>query len=225
MESVIIVHFGDFCCPFHTQEIWCQPFHNTPFVSFMKHLSEAQICRGQSWGRMKTNSNPPKSGLLLNVLRHYCGHSGSLQTCSGGFCSRVSCQTKWTKQLTKYDRRVGFSFTPSQISKFKEQKMILSNFKWVLLCILASVTPKSRSETYGAWEQKTPRKPWFCDTCKINLFCFHQPLMHVPVAKPLRTRSHVACLVAHCIGGLFLTEVMSNWTITRCVKWSLLRSH
>lgn len=35
MESVIIVHLDDFCRPSHTQEIWCQPFHNTHLTLFV----------------------------------------------------------------------------------------------------------------------------------------------------------------------------------------------
>lgn len=163
----------------------------------MKYLFEAQVCRGQAWKRMKNNSNSTKSGLLLNVFLRYCGDYSSLQGGGGGFCRNVSCQTNRIKQLTKYGRRVEFSFLPSPILKFKEQKMTLSDFKWGLLRILASITPKSWSETYGTWEQKNPCKPRLCDTCKINLFCFHQLLMHVP----LRTRSRVAALMAHCVGA------------------------
>lgn len=82
-------------------------------------------------------------------------------------------------------------FPPSPTSKFKEQKMILSNFKWVLLCISASVTPKRWSETYGTWEQKNPCKPCLCDTCKINLFCFYQLLMHIALQLSPRGHAHV----------------------------------
>lgn len=95
----------------------------------MKYLFKAQVCRGQAWKRMKNNSNSTKSGLLLNVFLCYCGDYSSLQGGGGGFCRNVSCQTNRIKQLTKYGRRVEFSFLPSPILKFKEQKMTLSDFK------------------------------------------------------------------------------------------------
>lgn len=175
--------------------------HRSWAPSVMKYLFEAQVCRGQSRERMKNNSNSTKSGLLLNVFLRYWGDYSSLQTGGGGFCRNVSCQTNRTKQLIKYGRGAEFSFLPSPIPGFKEQKTILSDFEWGLLCILASITPKSWSETYGTWEQKNPCEPRLCDTCKINLFCFHQLLPHIP----LRTRSRVAAPIAHC-GGTFLNR-------------------
>lgn len=66
----------------------------------MKYLLEAQICRGQWWGRMKNNSNPPKSGILPNAWLCYRGLAAlALQ----------GCVTPDKPGQTKDDRRAGLA--------------------------------------------------------------------------------------------------------------------
>lgn len=96
MESVIIIHFCDFCCPFHTREIRCHSAHNThppPLLSSCCHglPLRAHLCRGWPMRKMKNNGNAMKNNgsamksEQLNAFIHHCRHYSSLQTSGGGF--------------------------------------------------------------------------------------------------------------------------------------------
>lgn len=152
MESVIIVHFGDFCCPFRTQEIWCQPFHDThltPFVSSFCHeipLGGPDL-QGSVAGKDEKQQQSYKIRNCAWCVDMFPWAPGLAAPGPAGMCHARQTQANkvWQKG------RVCF---PPPWWPSSRNRMILSNFKWVSLCFWASVTAKSSSETCDSWEQK-----------------------------------------------------------------------
>lgn len=216
MESVIIVHFSDFCCPFHTQEIWCQPFHNThltPFVSSFCHENtslrprSAGVSHREGW---KTTAILQNQDFCLIYL--YTTWALQQSAASQWWVLQACIMPDKQNQTTDTGWQKGRVFLPPLTPDIQVQGTENDTQQFQMGFTLHFSISHTRILKWNLWYMGTKKPTQAMLGWQLQQTCFVLSSWWCTFLCGWAGDMLVCNTpITHRVGGLFLTETMSKW--------------